>query len=221
VRIGETELRGQPPLTVERDGDGWRLATRTWPEPGTRRAGTGGPIRDVYHEPLTFVVGTQDPDHTLINRLVARRWSRPKGWIVDYPVVDDDEVTDEMIEERALVLIGPPSSNSVHARVADRLPIRVTDEAVVVGEREHRGAQVGAVFVAPNPLNPDRSVLVIAGPHPLGTWRATELPDILPDYVVFDERVSPARDQWACGGTGCEYRDHGFFDMRWRLRGSP
>lgn len=221
LRIDGTELRGPAPITVEQTARGWRLATRRWPEEGARRAGVSGPIRDVYHEPLTFVVGTQDPDHTMINRLVARRWAHPEGWIVDYPIVDDVQVTPQMIQDRVLVLVGPPSSNSIHARIVDRLPIRVRDEAVVLGDRTHRGEQVGTVFVAPNPLNPARSVLVIAGPHPLGTWRSTELPDILPDYVIFDERVSPARDQWACGGTGCQYRDHGFFDMHWRVRESP
>jgi hypothetical protein len=55
------------------------------------------------------------------------------------------------------------------------------------------------------------------------------LPDLLPDYVVFDERVENARGQWSCGGARrddgspnfaepvpCAYRAHGFFDMHWR-----
>jgi hypothetical protein len=149
--------------------------------------------------------------------LVAEHWARPKGWIVDYPIVDDTEVTEAMIRERALVLVGPPSSNSVLARIADRLPIRFEANAIVAGDEVHEGDQVGTAFVAPNPDNPERLVLVSAGPRPLGTWWSIALPDILPDYVVYDERVAPARDRWACGGTGCEYRAHGFFDMQWRL----
>lgn len=218
VRIGDTELSGPPPLTIERAGDTWRVATQAWPEEGTRRAGVSGPIRDVYHEPLTFVVGTQDPAHTLINRLVAEHWAHPRGWIVEYPILDDVDVTEEMMAERTLVLIGPPASNLVLARFADRLPIRIDRDAIHVGEQAHQGEQVGTVFVAPNPEHPEHAVLVIAGPRPLGTWRSTFLPDILPDYVVFDERVAVARDRWACGGTeGCEYRAHGLFDMRMRL----
>ena len=222
VRVGESQIVGHPPLTIERvPGAGeteWRAATQRWPEEGARHGDVGGPIRDVFHEPLTFVIGTQDPDHTLVNRLVAQHWAHPKGWIVDYPIVDDVDVTDAMIRDRVLVLVGPPSSNLVHARIADRLPIRVAADGVHVGAEVHAGEQVGVAFVAPNPLNPDRAVLVLAGPHPLGTWRSIALPDILPDYVVFDERVAPARDQWACGGTGCVYRAQGFFDMHWRLR---
>jgi hypothetical protein len=218
VRVGDAEITGPAPLTIERDGETWRAATQPWPQPGTRRAGASGPIRDVFEEPLTFVVGTQDEDHTLINRLVAARWSHPKGWIVDYPIVDDVDVTEAMMAERALVLIGPPSSNSVLARIADRLPIRVADDGVHLGNVTYSGEQVGTAFVAPNPEHPERAVLVIAGPGPLGTWRANDLPDLLPEYVVFDERVADGHGRWACGGSGaCEYLAHGMFDMGMRV----
>ena len=221
VHVGDQHLRGPAPLTLERGEEGWRVSTQTWPRPGAKRPGVSGPIRDVYHEPLVFVVGTQDADHTLINRLVAQHWARPKGWIVDYPIVDDVDVTDAMIRDHTLVLIGPPASNAVHARVAAQLPIHVGADGVRVGQALHAGEQVGAVFVAPNPLAPDRAVLVIAGPRPLGTWRSLALPDILPDYVVYDEGVASARGRWACGGTGCAYLEHGFFDMRWLLEEPP
>jgi len=218
VRVGDDEVTGPAPLTVEAHDGGWRAATGPWPQPGSRRAGVSGPIRDVFHEPLTFVVGTQDPDHTLLNRLVARHWAHPKGWIVDYPIVDDDDVTDAMMAERTLVLIGPPSSNSVHARLVDRLPIQVRADGVHVGDAVHSGPQVGAAFVAPNPEHPDRAVLVLAGPRPLGTWRANDLPDALPDYVVWDERIEDAHGRWACGGSDeCAYLAHGLFDMFMRL----
>ncbi len=220
VRVGDVDVTGPGPLTIERDGETWRAATQPWPQPGTRRAGASGPIRDVFEEPLTFVVGTQDEDHTLINRLVAARWSHPKGWIVDYPIVDDVDVTEAMSAERALVLIGPPSSNSVLARFADRLPIRVADDGVHLGDATHSGEQVGTAFVAPNPEHPEHAVLVIAGPRALGTWRANDLPDLLPEYVVFDERVAEGHGRWACGGSGaCEYLAHGMFDMRMRVTG--
>ncbi len=218
VRVGGVELRGPAPLTIEAHEDTWRLATHAWPEPGARRPGVSGPIRDVYHDRLIFVVGTQDEDHTLINRLVADRWAHPKGWIVDYPIVDDDDVTEAMSAEGTLVLIGPPSSNSLHARFAEHLPIRVGRDGVEVAGETYRGAQVGSVFVAPNPEHPEHAVLIIAGPRPLGTWRANDLPDILPDYVVYDERVADAHDRWACGGSGaCRYLAHGLYDMNMRV----
>jgi len=220
VEIDGQQLEGSRPLALHRaKGGHWELgpgpagASRA----GRKRPGVSGPIRDVYHDPLIFVVGTQDPDHTLINRLVARVWARPQGWIVSYPVVDDADVTEEMIRTHTLVLVGPPRSNLLTRRWADRLPVRYEDGAVRLGGRRYAGPQVGAAFVAPNPDAPDRALLVLAGPRPLGTWRSLCLPDILPDYVIFDERIEPARGGWSIGGSGAEALEAGFFGMDWSV----
>lgn len=216
LRVGGHTLRGAPPLRLVRGERGrFRLAEAS--PTRQKQAGVSGPIRDVYHEPLTFVVGTQDPAHTWINRRVAAHWARPRGWLVDYPVVDDVALRPRDWQERTLVLVGPPASNAALRRIADRLPLRFRPDGIELGNRVYRGAEVGAAFVARNPLAPGKSVLVLAGVNPLGTWHALSLPDILPDYVVYDEQVAPARDQWACGGTGCRYRAHGFFDADWQV----
>lgn len=217
------------PLSLRRQGDAWELG-RLDPT-GRKRARVSGPIRDPFHDRVVFVVGTQDPRHTFINRRVAEDWARPAGVDVRYPIVDDVDVTAEMIAGAHLVLIGPPWSNALHARWHAQLPIRYDElQRAVRARRMHRGAEVGAAFVAPNPDNPERSVLVLAGTTPLGTWRARFLPDLLPDWVVFDEGVANARGQWSCGGARrddgspngaepapCRYRAHGLFDMRWGL----
>ncbi|HJL26083.1 MAG TPA: PHB depolymerase family esterase, partial [Polyangiaceae bacterium LLY-WYZ-15_(1-7)] len=236
VSIDGQALEGPAPLSLHREGERWALGALELA--GRKRAGVSGPIRDVYHEPLVFVVGTQDPAHTFTNRQVARHWARVPGWDVRYPIVDDVDVTAEMIADKTLVLVGPPWSNALHARWRRQLPIRFdlggpggAGRAVLVGEARHAGDEVGTVFVAPNPDVPARSVLVIAGLGPLGTWRARFLPDLLPDWVVFDERVELARGQWSCGGArrddgspnfaepvDCAYRDHGLFGMGWELR---
>ncbi len=233
VQIDGQSFEGAAPLSLHRGEGGWAVGPLD--SRGRKRAGVSGPIRDVYHERLVFVVGTQDPAHTFINRRVAAHWAHPAGWDVRYPIVDDEAVTAEMIANATLVLVGPPWSNALHARWARQLPVRFGEDAhaVILGRRQHRGPQVGAVFVAPCPDNARRSVLIIAGTTPLGTWRSRFLPDVLPDYVVFDEAVQNARGQWSCGGArrddgspngaepvACSYRAHGFFDMRWRLVGN-
>ena len=124
-------------------------------------------------------------------------------------------VNDEQLRTHTLVLVGPPASNRVLARVAAQLPVRFDADALVVDGTAHRGDEVGTVFVAANPLAPPSSgpaprLLVIAGTSPLGTWRSTFLPDLLPDLVVFDERIAPARDRFAAGGTGAVFRDARF-----------
>ena len=64
--------------------------------------------------------------HTAFGRAeqVARHWARVPGWDVRYPIVDDVDVTAEMIADKTLVLVGPPWSNALHARWRRQLPIR-------------------------------------------------------------------------------------------------
>ncbi len=218
VVVDGTRIEGSRPLSLHRvEGEGWEPAPVRYPLPGHKRAGASGPIRDVFHGPLLFVVGTADPGHTVVNRLVAEHWARPKGWHVHYRIVDDTEVTDEMAARYSLVLVGPPSSNRLLARWADRLPITIDGEGVGVGPRCYSGPEVGTVFVAPSPASPDLSLLVIAGPSPLGTWRSTFLTDVLPDFVVFDERIAPARGEWTVSGTGASALEAGLFGMDWSV----
>jgi poly(3-hydroxybutyrate) depolymerase len=227
VEVG-VALQGGTTLELVRDGTTWRVGSLE--RSGRKQAGVSGPIRDVYHDRLVFVVGTLDPTQTWMNRRVAEHWAHPVGWDTAYPIVDDVDVTPEQIEHATLVLIGGPRSNDLVARWRRELPLRFDGDAIVVGDERHEGAEVGAVFVAPHPDVDGRAVLVIAGTTPLGTWRATFLPDLLPDYVVFDERIENARGQWSCGGARrddgspnfaepvpCAYRAHGFFGMRWEL----
>lgn len=227
VHIDGQTLRGPRPLVLSRSGERWRLGGEA-PEP------LGRPLRDVYHEPLVFVVGTQDPTHTAMNRRVARHWARPEGWDVRYPIVDDTAVTAAMRRRATLVLVGPPRSNALLAPIADDLPIRFEDGAVSMGERRFEGAEIGAVFRTTWP-GTDRALLVLAGPTPLGTWRSRFLPEVLAEFAIFDGQVANARGEMTCGGvkrdrvTGagvgatandtrhgavpvsCAFRAHGFF----------
>jgi len=54
---------------------------------------------------------------------------------------------------------------------------------------------------------------VIAGLTPLGTWRSMFLPDLLPDLVVFDAGIAPARERFAAGGAGAVLRAAVFYPL--------
>ncbi len=76
-------------------------------------------------------------------------------------------------------------------------------------------SQLGAAFIRPNPRRPDRYVVVVEGVGALGTWRSLSLPDMLPDYVVYDEDVEPARAQLVLGTA--TVRAAGLFGGDWGL----
>jgi len=111
--------------------------------------------------------------------------------------------------------VGNARSNRVVRALEPELPIRIEGTAVVIGGQRIEGRQLGAAFIRPNPKRPDRYVVVVEGIDALGTWRSLSLPDLLPDFVVYDEQVAPARGQMLLSAG--MVRAGGFFENDWGL----
>ena len=128
---------------------------------------------------------------------------------------DDKDVAAADVAESNLVLWGDPSSNRVLAKVADKLPVKWTKDGVVVGGQTYSAEAHVPVLIYPNPLNPNRYVVVNSG----FTFReydylnnARQVPK-LPDWAVIDA-TSP-RTSRAPGKVVAA----GFFDESWQLPG--
>ena len=127
-----------------------------------------------------------------------------------------------LANDRALFLVGNAKSNRVVRELEPSFPIRIDGTDVVVGSERVAASdgsadrsQLGAAFIRPNPRRPDRYVVVVEGVGPLGTWRSLSLPDMLPDFVVYDDGVTPARNGLILGGASL--RAGGFFGPDWAL----
>jgi predicted esterase len=221
------ELRRMPDADGGRSG--WRPAPP--PVPGTRKAGTvTGPIHDVFHEPILFVWGASDAAQSRANLEVARAWAHVRwGVRVEYPIESDVDFFahgESLANDRALFLVGNAQSNRLVRELEGSFPIRIDGTDVVVGTARFGAtdgaadrSELGAVFVRPNPRRPDRYVVVVEGVGPLGTWRSLSLPDMLPDYAVYDGTVTPARNALILGGASL--RAGGFFGQDWSLSLPP
>jgi predicted esterase len=211
---------GQP-IAAYRAGATWVAGAKPESTGLQKRPGLSGPMRDAYFEPLVFVYGTQDPAQTRANRDTARAWARIK-WGVDirYPIVSDREYEDELGREHSIVLIGNSESNQVVRDLESSLPFRVSGKSITaVNEggtlKEWKGKELGVAFIFPNPKHPSRYVLVLEGTSAMGTFRAIALPELIPDYMVFDARIAGARGQVVLGGAPTLAA--GFFRRDWTL----
>jgi hypothetical protein len=206
-------------LHLVRDGDGWRTGFPADPPDAlVKRPGASGPLTDAYYGRMVHVYGTGNPDHTSALERAARKGSSGWPlWLWDYDqrVVADTEVTDELMRSAHLVLYGTAGDNSVLERIRDRLPIQITEDAVLVGERRHEGRDVGVRFIHPNPLAPDRYVVVQAGVTPDAVNRGHNLPDFLADYAVYDGKTTRNRPRLTFGAN--RPLETGYFDVHWRL----
>ena len=111
-------------------------------------------------------------------------------------------------------MIFTPSSNAVLAKVAEKLPIKWTKDAIVVGEKMFPDDRHALILIYPNPLNPSRYVVLNSGftfrqaDHKTNSRQVAKLPD----YAVIDLETAP--DDLAPG----KIVSAGFFGERWELK---
>lgn len=163
-----------PGVYFETSGDGWRSMSYDRSINFTKnldlrkRHNLQGPIDDAFMQPFVIVKGTGTPwneSHAKWSNAVLDRFTREfdkwmRGRVV---VVNDTEVTAELIADKNLILFGDPSSNSVLSKVASRLPLRWTKETLSVGDFSYDATTHAVQLIHPNPLNPRRYVVVNAG----------------------------------------------------------
>ncbi len=205
-------------VDLHRDGDRWVLGNL--PDNVLRkRPGLQGPIDDAFMDAFLFVRPTgkcQHPDieawtHSELQRAVEH-WRRHfRG----HPRIKDDrDVTDEDLATRNIVLWGDAAANQLLARMVERLPIVGQRDALRLGDQSFDAAHHVPILIYPNPLNPDRYVVLNSS----FTFRdyaylnnARQVP-MLPDWAVVDVRT-PANSVWPGKVVTA-----GFFDERWRLK---
>jgi hypothetical protein len=227
VRINGQSLklpvRSDRSLAVQlvRDGIRWTLRDgKLRDDHGelVKRHDLQGPIDDAFMDSFTFVRPTgkaanedvgawakSELDRAIVQwRQVFRGEARVK---------DDTMIAEEDIANSNLVLFGDPSSNAMLAKIADKLPIVWTAEAITAGERKFDAKHHALIAIYPNPINPKRYVVLNSG----FTFReyaqlnnARQVP-MLPDWAVVDLRTPPG-SQWPG-----KIADADFFGEKWEL----
>jgi predicted esterase len=165
-----------------------------------------GPIEAAFAAPVLIVEGTTGTaaDRAVVHGLAEEmRTEWRKAYFVDCPTKKDSQVTDADIRKYNLVLIGDKATNSLIHRMGDRLPLYATATGVLVGGHAYPGERLGYEFIAGNPLNQDRQVVVIGMNHwaESKSWRLYPSRDGICDYFVFDLQSETPR-----------LRDGGYFE---------
>jgi len=198
---GELEIVCDPKKTPQ----------QTWPP--HKRKGLCGPVEDVFNTRFLLVPGTSgSAQDTEANGLTASRWRNEWDQFADgiAPLKADRDVTEEDIASSNLVLFGTPETNSVLARIADKLPIQIGRHKYTVAGRTYEGDDLGLVMCYPNPLAPDHYVLIYSGVLYGEKCGINHKHDLLPDFIVFNNRHFNYDDT-------NEHEVAGYFGMDWEL----
>lgn len=163
-----------PNVYFERTKEGWqgfdyRASHEYLTNPGrSKRRHLQGPIDDAFTRSFVCVKGTGTPwsedvaDYA--NWSLDRfRQEYDKYLRAELPVINDTQITEELLETHNLILFGDPGSNALLARILDRLPIEWTREAIRVNGETYATTNHVVPLIYPNPLNPHRYVVVNSG----------------------------------------------------------
>jgi dienelactone hydrolase len=216
-RVEGVPRHGFGSLSLVKSEGKWKVGSPDESRP-RKRHGLQGPIDDAFLDRFVIVKPTGRPLNDKVGAWAAAECDRAidqwrKIFRGEAQVRRDDEVTDEDIQQSNLVLFGDPSSNKLTAKVADKLPIRWTGEAIAVGQQTYPADHHVPVLIYPNPLNSKKYVVLNSGftfreAHHLSNAQQTPK---LPDYAVVDVTVPPS--PYAPG----KVVDAGFFGEKWQL----
>jgi pimeloyl-ACP methyl ester carboxylesterase len=210
---GSVSLDGQefPSAGVfARTNGKWAKGRAERAEAGMRkRHGLQGPVDDAFVESFLCVrptgSGTAATAYGL--EMLNRLQNDFSKWLRGEPRVKDDRaVSAQDIANHNLILFGDPWSNSMIAQVIGKLPIEWTREKITLAGRTVDASTHALVLIYPNPLNPNRYVVINSG-HTFSDadWRGTNA-NLYPH--IGDYALIALEDQAAVHS--------GFFNEHWK-----
>jgi dienelactone hydrolase len=199
-----------------KDGKQWVAVNAVDDNSLRKRHGLQGPIDDAFTDSFIVVRPTGAALNERVGAWAAAEQSHfTTEWRRQFRgearVKADTEITEADIAANNLILWGDPRSNSVIAKIIDRLPVRWDAQGVKVGDQLYTADRHAPILIYPNPLNPKRYIVINSGftfREYDYTTNARQTPK-LPDYAVVDLSVpattrAPGRIVTA-----------GFFNERW------
>jgi len=172
--------------------------------------GLCGPIREAFGGPFVMAFDGAPRGESYSQMLAgAVDWAR---FAQAAPIMlSADKITPEVMQRGNLVLYGTPETNRLIAQMAAALPIGLGKGQYRVGDRTYDASKYGLSMVYPNPLAPNRLVVINSG-VPWGRQLADNHKyDMLPDFIIFTDAKS--EDQTDANKFVCA----GFFDQHWHL----
>ncbi len=200
---------------VSRAGRSWQPAVAS--DGLRKRPGLQGPIDDALMDSFVFVLpNTKSADPAVQAWIEAESQHAMLHWRKhfrgDIRKINENELTDEITKNSNLIVFGDPRAGGLAGKIANQLPITWDTDVIRVGDGKVDAAGRVAVLIYPNPLNPDRYVVLNSG----FTFReydylnnARQTPK-LPDWALIDVRDG------ATTRLPGKVEAAGFFDEQWR-----
>ena len=160
------------------------------------------------------VIAVFDPQKFVDGKLAAFKYDWGKHWRGELPTTGDYAVTPNDIMGKHLILFGDPQSNLLLAQMMPKLPLKWTKDEIEFAGKKYKASEHVPVMIFPNPLNPERYVVLNTGhTFPSEDYAKTNamLFPRLGDYAVL--RMTPTPKNAAA----YEIETAGLFNEFWQV----
>lgn len=210
---------GKHPVSFRKRNETWSLSPAPASQGLVKKHGLQGPIDDAFMSRFLFVLPTGASASPELARWVeseskdaiAQWWRQFRG---EVRVKRDVDVTSEDIQECNLILWGDPSSNRLLARIHENLPLSWDKTQFAFDGKRYSTSSHTPVFVYPNPLNPERYIVINSSftfSEFSGGSNSLQIPK-LPDWAVIDLSI-PRSERHPQGVVNA-----GFFNESWQFQ---
>lgn len=209
-------------VLLVKNGDKWSLGPAAEPPGLRKRPGLQGPIDDAFTAPFLYVLPDKPCAHPAIDAWVKAESTHQRDrWRTlmrgDLRAKKASEVTGDDIKNYHLILWGDAAANALTARVLPALPLKWSAQSITAGTQTFTASTHVPVCIHPNPLNPERYIVLNSGltfREAHSKTNSLQNPH-LPDWAVIDTTTPP--DDKLPGKVAAA----GFFDEQWKLRSAP
>ena len=213
---------------AQADSDGTFTLTASGHEirPGDKQPAREGRLTYFFNTPFAIVIGTRSKDPLLAGGIAQKaatladlweRWQHVKARIFL-----DTEITPDLEKRYSLLLLGGAEANKVSARLAGKVPLKVTPDSVTVDGRRFAARDAVAQMLYPHPSNAGRYLLLVEPTsadglrywNPQQFWHALNgFPMNFWEWTIVDgRRVAQASGLFPDRGWVAA----GIFDTHWR-----
>jgi acetyl esterase/lipase len=213
----EFEFKPAARLLLVKDGGHWQVADPAAITGLRKRHGLQGPIDDAFMDSFLYVTPTGkafDGFGEAYAKQALAGFSKAfaKSYRGEVRTKPDTAITAADTAEHNLILFGDPGSNKILAQILEKLPLKWTEKAIELAGKSYGTSSHIPVMVYPNPLNPNRYVVLnagLSGPGPGAPLSSYG------DYAVLN--IGMAAE--AKVGIVAHIADSGLFDETWKLPG--
>jgi hypothetical protein len=206
-------------ILLTRQGTQWRLGAAAEPSGLRKRPGLQGPMDDAFTAPFLYVLPEKPCASPAVEQWMQWELAHQRArwrWLMrgEVRAKKASEVTADDMARYHLILWGDAAANSLTAKVLPSLPLQWTAAGVKVGARDFAGATHVPLAIYPNPLSPQRYVVLNSGltfREAHSKTNSLQNPH-LPDWAVVD--ISTPPDDKLPG----KIVDAGFFGERWEVK---